>query len=80
MDMDTNGNKAPTRIKNAKSSQQPLLPEQDIYIHLLVLLHFIDADQIQSAICDGVIEATINHAQGYMPSKQTVDVYSTDEP
>lgn len=32
------------------------------------------------AIRDGVIEATINHAQGYMQSKQMVDVYSTGEP
>lgn len=45
MDMDTNGNKPPVKIKNVKSSQQPLLPEQDIYIHLLVLLYLIDNNQ-----------------------------------
>ncbi|KAF8782416.1 26S proteasome non-ATPase regulatory subunit like protein [Argiope bruennichi] len=50
MDMDTNGNKAPARVKNAKSSQQPLLPEQDIYIHLLVLLYLIDCGQPQMAV------------------------------
>lgn len=45
MDMDTNGNKPPAKIKNVKSNQQPLLPEQDIYIHLLVLLFLIDNGQ-----------------------------------
>ncbi|GIX74345.1 26S proteasome non-ATPase regulatory subunit 3 [Caerostris extrusa] len=50
MDMDSNGNKAPVRVKNTKSSQQPLLPEQDIYIHLLVLLYLIDCGQPQMAV------------------------------
>lgn len=50
MDMDTNGNKPPVRIKNVKSSQQPLLPEQDIYIHLLVLLYLIDNGQHKMAV------------------------------
>ena len=32
------------------------------------------------AIRDGVIEASLDHAHGYMQSKETVDVYATKEP
>lgn len=32
------------------------------------------------AIYDGVIDATIDHAQGWMQSKECVDVYATNEP
>eukprot|EP00112_Aurelia_sp_Birch-Aquarium-sp1_P011208 Seg236.5 transcript_id=Seg236.5/GoldUCD/mRNA.D3Y31 product="26S proteasome non-ATPase regulatory subunit 3" protein_id=Seg236.5/GoldUCD/D3Y31 len=40
-----------------------------------------DAEFIVSkAIRDGVIEATINHAEGYVQSKENTDVYSTTEP
>lgn len=40
-----------------------------------------DAEFIVSkAIRDGVIEATINHSEGYVQSKENTDVYSTNEP
>ncbi|XP_065054041.1 26S proteasome non-ATPase regulatory subunit 3-like [Rhopilema esculentum] len=40
-----------------------------------------DAEFIVSkAIRDGVIEATINHSEGYVQSKENIDVYSTTEP
>lgn len=35
---------------------------------------------IAKAIRDSVIEATINHAKGYMQSKDNIDIYSTREP
>jgi len=35
---------------------------------------------VAKAIRDGVIEATIDHEQGYVQSKETVDIYSTREP
>lgn len=35
---------------------------------------------VAKAIRDGVIEATIDHEQGYVQSKETGDVYSTKEP
>lgn len=35
---------------------------------------------VSKAIRDGVIEATINHEQGYMKSKELLDVYSTKLP
>lgn len=35
---------------------------------------------VAKAIRDGVIEAVIDHEQGYMQSKETVDVYCTREP
>ena len=35
---------------------------------------------IAKAIRDGVVDATINHEQGYMKSRECVDVYSTNEP
>jgi 26S proteasome regulatory subunit N3 len=40
-----------------------------------------DAESIVAkAIRDGAIDATIDHANGYMVSKETGDVYSTNEP
>ncbi|KAK4056870.1 26S proteasome non-ATPase regulatory subunit [Microbotryomycetes sp. JL221] len=40
-----------------------------------------DAEYIVAkAIRDGVIEATIDHEKGYMQSKETGDVYQTNEP
>lgn len=35
---------------------------------------------VSKAIRDGVIEATVNHEQGYMKSKELLDVYSTKLP
>lgn len=40
-----------------------------------------DAESIVSkAIRDGAIDATIDHANGWMVSKETGDIYSTNEP
>ncbi len=35
---------------------------------------------IFQAIHDGVIEASINHEQGYVQSRDIIDVYTTREP
>jgi 26S proteasome regulatory subunit N3 len=35
---------------------------------------------IAKAIKDGILDATINHEEGYIQSKVTLDVYSTEEP
>lgn len=35
---------------------------------------------VTQAVRDGVIEAVINHEEGYMQSKEKVDVYMTGEP
>lgn len=35
---------------------------------------------VAKAIKDGVIDATINHKEGYMESKELLDIYSTREP
>lgn len=34
------------RIRSAKTSHLPLLPELDVYIHLLVLVHLIDSERL----------------------------------
>jgi len=40
-----------------------------------------DAEYIVGkAIRDGVIDATIDHEQGFMKSREVLDIYSTDEP
>ncbi|KAI8816805.1 proteasome regulatory subunit C-terminal-domain-containing protein [Fimicolochytrium jonesii] len=40
-----------------------------------------DAEYIVAkAIRDGVIDASINHEEGYVKSKENVDIYSTNEP
>jgi hypothetical protein len=38
----TSGN---IRLRGAKSALTPLLPEVDCYLHLLVLLHLLDAGE-----------------------------------
>ncbi|KAG4106343.1 PCI domain-containing protein [Neocallimastix lanati (nom. inval.)] len=49
--------------------------------HKLQLDSEEDAEYIiAKAIRDGVIDATINHEEGYMKSKEIVDIYSTNEP
>ncbi len=40
---------APTRLRGAKSALSPLLPEVDCYLHLLILLHLLDAQEADSA-------------------------------
>jgi len=40
-----------------------------------------DAEYIVAkAISDGIIDATINHAEGYIRSSDNVDIYSSNEP
>lgn len=47
----------------------------------LMLDNVEDAEYIVSkAIRDGVIEASINHEQAFMQSKETTDIYCTSEP
>ena len=38
------------RIRSGKSSSTPILPEVDVYIHLLVLLRLIDTQKYQEAV------------------------------
>jgi len=38
------------RLRGAKSANTPLLPEVDAYLHLLVLLHLIDAGKKEEAV------------------------------
>lgn len=35
---------------------------------------------VAKAIRDGVIDASLDHVQGFMKSKEIVDIYSTNEP
>jgi 26S proteasome regulatory subunit N3 len=35
---------------------------------------------VAKAIRDGVIEAVINHEEGFMQSKEVVDVYTSNDP
>lgn len=47
--METNGTAA-LRMRSMKTAQLPLLPELDVYFHLLVLLYLIDSDQHKMAV------------------------------
>jgi len=51
---------------------------------ICVRLHLdseLDAEYIVAkAIRDGIIDATINHVEGYLQSTENVDIYSTNEP
>jgi len=38
------------RMRSNKAAQSPLLPEQDVYFHLLVLLRLLDANRHQEAV------------------------------
>ncbi|KAL1440366.1 hypothetical protein MTO96_001192 [Rhipicephalus appendiculatus] len=39
-----------SRIRSSKTSHLPLLPELDVYIHLLVLVYLIDAQRYEKAV------------------------------
>ena len=42
------------RMRSNKASQSPLLPEQDAYFHLLVLLRLLDSNRNKEAVtCSG---------------------------
>ena len=42
------------RMRSNKASQSPLLPEQDAYFHLLVLLRLLDSNRNTEAVtCSG---------------------------
>lgn len=48
--MDTDDGPIGIRLRGQKSSMSPLLPEVDCYLHLLVLLHLLDAEQKDKAV------------------------------
>ncbi len=52
--------------------------------HISAKLHLDSADDVEfivaKAVRDGVINATINHQDRYIQSKENLDVYSTQEP
>ncbi|KAH9369257.1 hypothetical protein HPB48_012333 [Haemaphysalis longicornis] len=48
--METDGAAKEGRIRSAKTSHLPLLPELDVYIHLLVLVHLIDSGRFEQAV------------------------------
>lgn len=48
--MDTEAGLKESRIRSAKTSHLPLLPELDVYIHLLVLVHLIDSERFEQAV------------------------------
>ncbi|KAH7945090.1 hypothetical protein HPB49_006475 [Dermacentor silvarum] len=48
--METDGAVKESRIRSAKTSHLPLLPELDVYIHLLVLVYLIDAQRYEKAV------------------------------
>lgn len=45
--METDSPNVIFKVRSGKSSQIPLLPELDAYIHLLVLLHLIDSERYE---------------------------------
>ncbi|UYV66359.1 PSMD3 [Cordylochernes scorpioides] len=48
------------RVRAGKAAQQPLLPELDIYLHLLVLLHLLDQDRTKQMLqCSDVLMAKV---------------------
>lgn len=42
---EASANSGNVRLRGAKSALTPLLPEVDCYLHLLVLLHLLDAGE-----------------------------------
>ncbi|XP_076309729.1 regulatory particle non-ATPase 3 isoform X2 [Tachypleus tridentatus] len=48
--MDTEGQAITFKARTGKAAQLPLLPELDVYFHLLVLLHLIDLQRIDQAV------------------------------
>ncbi|THD19962.1 26S proteasome non-ATPase regulatory subunit 3 [Fasciola hepatica] len=77
--MDTDCSSSPFRPKPGRNNS-PLLPEVEVYLHLLLLIFLIDEHHHEEAIRDGVIDAIINHEQGHVTTKETLDLYSTREP
>ena len=48
--MDTDDGPIGIRLRGQKSAMSPLLPEVDCYLHLLVLLHLLDAELKDKAV------------------------------
>ena len=48
--METDDGPIGIRLRGQKSSMSPLLPEVDCYLHLLVLLHLLDAEKKDQAV------------------------------
>lgn len=62
MDMDTGGQGSGSQAKprTSKASSLPLLPELDVYFHLLLLLYLIDQAKYESAVkCSDLLMAKI---------------------
>lgn len=58
------------RIRSGKTATAPLLPEIDIYIHLLLLLHLLDQEKHEQAVkCS---DALMHKLQGY--NRRTLDL------
>jgi len=49
MDTDGEGGKPSPKLRPGRLASNPLLPEVDGYLHLLVLLHLIDTDRPEEA-------------------------------
>lgn len=57
-----------------------IVAKVEIRTYTRVLVSLVNDGFIFQAIRDGVIEATINHEQGYVQSRELLDVYTTREP
>ena len=51
----------PVRLRGAKSALTPLLPEVDCYLHLLVLLHLLDAGAALKEAAVACSENLVSH-------------------
>uniref|UniRef100_T1IVT3 PCI domain-containing protein n=1 Tax=Strigamia maritima TaxID=126957 RepID=T1IVT3_STRMM len=68
--METDAVSSSFRIRSGKTAAAPLLPEIDVYIHLLVLLHLLDTGkEAQSVRCS---DALIVKLQNY--NRRTIDL------
>ncbi|CAG0894497.1 unnamed protein product [Darwinula stevensoni] len=61
------------RPRSAKSASQPLLPEVDVYIHLLVILRLLDVSRYQDAVkcSDALMEKICNW------NRRTLDILAS---
>lgn len=57
--MDTDSSAPPTRLRGAKSALTPLLPEVDVFLHLVVLLYLLDNPKVKA-------ETAVNCADALM--------------
>ncbi|XP_054162551.1 26S proteasome non-ATPase regulatory subunit 3-like [Oppia nitens] len=68
--MDTDSSGQPSKAKVTKSAPLPLLPEIDIYFHLLVLLYLLDLERYTNAVkCSDLLMSKI-----VRQNRRTLDV------